>query len=200
METVTVESAIQIRYEAFEGSSFYHHQTLINTLLPWWSRMTIEDELLLDKTVQELQKNCLFAIFGFHNNKVVAASGVFSFNNLPHENFTCDNLLWRGQKVVELGSCYVDKDYRKQHIATSFVEIRLEFVKKHEFFAFCVTRNKVMHKINTLIATHIEDLGSSFMPFRRLVRRDCHCNNLEKPSCAVCPGDEYVICVYNCCL
>ena len=100
---------------------------------------------LVPREVDFYLKSSLCIAYIYLNNNFAGASSVISCL----DNMT-GNKMWVGSKlVVELGSNFVDPDYRGQGIAKEFVKRRLVYCAANNYFAVSVTSNKIMKKIFT---------------------------------------------------
>lgn len=185
-----IQARTNISFLEFERQNFLYNKYLIDLLIPWWSKEIAKQKFLLKKTVEEIKATCIYAIISFYNDEPIAAAGVFSFKP-PFK--------WENKTLVELGSCLVNDNYRNEGIASDYVEKRLNFVKRNNYFPFCVTamENHAMDKANYHHVITIDEAGSEFQGLGELIGRDCRCpKNVLRP-CDHCPGENKAIKLYK---
>jgi len=177
-----------VRYEIF--TSFDLNNSKLMDHLKWWSDKTFKESKMLEKSVDFLSKNLLYAIFAFDKNILIGAAGLIPSLNRHKEKMYCGDKF-----VVELASNYVDPYYRNQHVATNFVTKRLSFCKEKNFFPVSVTGSSQIQKIFTHVALLMKDFKEYTDIFKEV--RVCECNNIEKLSCEICPVKEKAIWIFK---
>lgn len=177
-----------VRYETF--TSFDSNNSKLMGHLKWWSDKTFIESKMLEKSVDFLSKNLLYAIFAFDKNILIGAAGLIPSLNRHKEKMYCGDKF-----VVELASNYVDPYYRGQHIATIFVIKRLSFCKEKNFFPVSVTGSSQIQKIFIHVALLMKDFKEYADIFKEV--RVCECNDIEKLSCEICPVKEKAIWIFK---
>jgi len=138
---------------------------------------TKEDKntFLLPREVNFYLKHSLCIVFALSNNDLMGAASVIScLDNRTNEK------MWIGSKlVVELGSNYVDPNYRGKGLAKEFVNTRLNFCKTKNHFAVSVTSNSTMKKIFDEIGGTQMDKYPEYVDLCSRIRT-CNCPKNQK--------------------
>lgn len=147
-------------------------------LLKWWSSGTVKEPHMITESPENLEDNLLEGVIVYENNKIIAASGIFPARTKSYKAIYHNNVL-----VVELGSNYVDPNYREKGIGGELLIMRLKICFKNNWFPVSVTTNKTMQHIFT-------NIGGSEMddnPIFEKMRKDlCICKTIN-PDCKACP-------------
>jgi hypothetical protein len=156
--------------------------------LRWWSEHTKKEQRMLDRSVHFFKKNLLFAVFAFHNNKIVAAAGIIKCLDRHGKEMFYGNQ----NMVVELISNFVEADYRDRDIGTKLAKKRIQFSHHHKYLPVSVTGNMIMKQIFASLASPIEKFPE-YDHIRKEVRV-CECEH--KSSCEICPLKDKAIWVF----
>jgi len=156
---------------------------VLNQCHKWLSAHTKNERFLRQKTSEEIQTESLFSVWAFNEENGELAGGAVVYYGYGMDKKTW--LKWGDRNIVELGSNFVLPKYEARGIAKTFVEKRLEYVRKNNFFPLSVTENLVMQHVLNKFASPIEEFGEQYL-LLRLIMRDCKCNETEKVDCKIC--------------
>jgi GNAT superfamily N-acetyltransferase len=165
------------------------------------SPITFQEKHLLDRKIEDLAKS-IFSVYAFDAGKLIG----FGFLYPSRKNRRVKRWIkWKGMKLVELGTLYVAKEYRKNNlankpkkndIAVKLIDLRLDFAEENNYFPVTVTKHTGMIQILEGKALRIEDVDGEYSEIKSLIR-DCYCKtNKQKSVCNKCPYDERIVWVY----
>ncbi|MCD5390058.1 MAG: GNAT family N-acetyltransferase [Candidatus Pacebacteria bacterium] len=136
-------------------------------LFRFWSKGTQSEKHLLSETTSSLRKNILNAVAAYDKYEIVGAAGIFEARTKMKET-----ILFNNKRVVELGSNYIQPEYRGKGLGTLLLKKRLEISLKKNWFTVSVTTNPAMQKIFTAIEGNpMDDLDA----FKKLRAQLCLC-------------------------
>lgn len=177
-----------INYKTF--TSFDSNDSELYSYLKWWSEKTFVEPKMLDKTVGDLFAKLLFAVIVFDENKIIGAAGL-----IPCLKKNTTKMYEGDRLVVELASNYVDLLYREHNIGTKFVNDRLSFCKKKNYFPVSVTSNTYIQKIFEHIGCDMKNYPQYEEIYQGV--RICDCSKKQTIHRVVCPMANKAIWVFK---
>ena len=107
---------------------------------PWWSQATIDENRLMDKTIDDLKKS-LFTVFVYTELDVlVGAAGLFPCI----DKLTGDYIYLNDRLLAETGSIIITYGHREKGSGGTCVSMRLDYCEENNITPFMITQDIIM--------------------------------------------------------
>ena len=151
-----------------------------DTVLTWWSNGLMSEPHTTPYTPQELKDaplTCAVVVM-LNNEKPIAAARL-----TPARTRSQEPLMHAGKEVLELGSNYVDPNFRNQTIGRRLIEERLRYVHDHPGYLVVVTTS------NPIIEQILLELGAK--------KADSVYADIKQALCLCPEGSHYSYCSFS---
>ncbi len=152
----------------------------INPYLNWWILATQREPHMVSLD-QSFKSDLLHAVIALHKGRPVGAAAIVPARTATHELIS-----FRLKMVVELGSNFVEPDFRRNGLARIFVEERIRIAREKGWFPVSVTTNSAVQDLFMKIGGRPMDNQEELSELRKQL---CMCP--KGPCvCNFCPFEE----------
>ena len=147
-----------------------------------WAKGIEVEKHMVNETPEDLEKKSLEVVFAIRSDyEFIGASAI-----MPARTRNCGEIIHGNLQVVELGSNFIEPEFRNQGIGEKLLLRRLELSFKKKWFPVSVTTNPAMqHIFKKLGAVPMDDLAE----FKKMRKELCICKQICE-SCLSCPLKE----------
>ncbi len=149
----------------------------INPYLNWWITATQKEKHMVSLS-DDFKTQILYAVIAVHQGQPIGAAAI-----VPARTFQNDLIQFNSRLVVELGSNYVEPNFRRQGLAKIFVETRINFAKLNNWFAVSVTTNPNVQDLFIKVGGKPINEEEEFIDLKKHL---CMCRNGPN-KCDFCP-------------
>lgn len=151
----------------------------IENYLGWWITATHKEPHMVSLD-ENFRQDLLHGVIAIEHGRPIGAAAIVPARTILQESITLGP-----QVVVELGSNFVEPDFRRQGLAKIFVEERVKIARERNWFPVSVTTNPAVQGLFRKIGGKPID-EEELEEFNLLTKKLCMCQG-GPHKCNFCP-------------
>ncbi len=151
----------------------------LESYLSWWIAATQREPHMVSLD-ESFRVDLLHAVIAIEDGRPIGAAAIVPARTALHEP-----IQFGPKMVVELGSNFVEPDFRRNGLARAFVEERIRVSREYNWFPVSVTTNPAVQSLFRNIGGKPID-EEDLLEFQDLKKKLCMCQN-GPGQCNFCP-------------